>query len=37
MANGAQIIKPLTATAWGTKDFYIGGSARALPDSASSL
>jgi catechol 2,3-dioxygenase-like lactoylglutathione lyase family enzyme len=23
MANGAQIIKPLTATAWGTKDFYI--------------
>ena len=23
MANGARIIKPLTATAWGTKDFYI--------------
>jgi catechol 2,3-dioxygenase-like lactoylglutathione lyase family enzyme len=23
MANGARIIKPLTATAWGTKDFYV--------------
>jgi len=23
MANGAQIIRPLTATAWGTKDFYV--------------
>jgi len=23
VANGARIIKPLTATAWGTKDFYI--------------
>jgi catechol 2,3-dioxygenase-like lactoylglutathione lyase family enzyme len=23
MANGARIIKPLMATAWGTKDFYI--------------
>lgn len=23
VANGAQIIKPLTATEWGTKDFYI--------------
>ncbi len=23
IANGAQIIKPLTATAWGTSDFYI--------------
>lgn len=22
-ANGARIIKPLTATAWGTKDFYV--------------
>jgi len=22
-ANGARIIKPLTATAWGTKDFYL--------------
>ena len=22
-ANGASIIKPLTATAWGTKDFYV--------------
>ena len=22
-ANGATIIKPLTATPWGTKDFYI--------------
>jgi catechol 2,3-dioxygenase-like lactoylglutathione lyase family enzyme len=22
-ANGATIIKPLTATAWGTKDFYV--------------
>jgi catechol 2,3-dioxygenase-like lactoylglutathione lyase family enzyme len=22
-ANGAQIVKPLTATAWGTMDFYI--------------
>jgi len=23
VANGAQIIKPLAATEWGTKDFYI--------------
>lgn len=23
VANGATIIKPLTATAWGTKDFYV--------------
>ena len=23
VANGAQIIKPLAATAWGTKDFYV--------------
>ena len=23
VANGARIIKPLTATAWGTKDFYV--------------
>lgn len=23
-ANGASIIKPLTATPWGTKDFYVG-------------
>ena len=23
IANGATILKPLTATAWGTKDFYI--------------
>ncbi len=23
IANGAQIIRPLTATAWGTKDFYV--------------
>jgi catechol 2,3-dioxygenase-like lactoylglutathione lyase family enzyme len=23
VANGARIIKPLTATAWGTQDFYI--------------
>ena len=23
VANGAKITKPLTATAWGTKDFYI--------------
>jgi len=22
-ANGAKIIKPLTATPWGTKDFYV--------------
>jgi catechol 2,3-dioxygenase-like lactoylglutathione lyase family enzyme len=22
-ANGARIVKPLTATAWGTKDFYV--------------
>jgi len=23
VANGAKIIRPLTATAWGTKDFYV--------------
>ena len=23
VANGVKIIKPLTATAWGTKDFYV--------------
>ena len=23
LANGAKILKPLTSTAWGTKDFYI--------------
>lgn len=23
VANGARILKPLTATAWGTKDFYV--------------
>jgi uncharacterized glyoxalase superfamily protein PhnB len=23
VANGARIIKPLAATAWGTKDFYV--------------
>lgn len=23
LANGVTVIKPLTATAWGTKDFYI--------------
>ena len=23
LANGARIIKPLTETAWGTKDFYV--------------
>jgi catechol 2,3-dioxygenase-like lactoylglutathione lyase family enzyme len=23
VANGARILRPLTATAWGTKDFYI--------------
>jgi catechol 2,3-dioxygenase-like lactoylglutathione lyase family enzyme len=23
IANGATILKPLTATAWGTKDFYV--------------
>jgi catechol 2,3-dioxygenase-like lactoylglutathione lyase family enzyme len=23
VANGATIVKPLTATAWGTKDFYV--------------
>ena len=23
VANGATILKPLTATAWGTKDFYV--------------
>ena len=23
VANGATIMKPLTATAWGTKDFYV--------------
>jgi uncharacterized glyoxalase superfamily protein PhnB len=23
VSNGATIIKPLAATAWGTKDFYV--------------